>query len=369
MTEASDPNQIAKSDNLPETNSNAPLNISLYELFQDAFSQRLTPLRATKVTLVEISHALEGLVIADRLPTMVFTGFQESSYWQKETDRYLEMAGIAHSVTIFAGGMPPEAPDTNYLHVKLSYQDTLRQEWFLLILTKQFSTLLCGRDRLEKVEDEAHRAFDTLWTFEPDLIRDLVTLLARVVQYYRPERYQQLMKGLEDFPPCQPEARYVTLLTGRVVNYLEKQYQAQRDYQAVLADAGLVAGFGQVEDTALLPLFSQTYLLLLLGAISYSRLEELASRLITDLQAFKARYLLLDMSKAASIESEAAGRLVRLVRELRLCGITAAITGLTPTIASTFVEQNLDAAPGLTIYPSLEEGSNAVLKELGLLKA
>ena len=367
MSEASEHNQAADSNTSLEVNSNAPLNISLYELFQDAFSQRLTPLRATKVTLVEISHALEELVIADRLPTMVFTGFQESSYWRKELDRYLEMAGIAHSVTIFAGGMPPEAPGTNYIHVKLSYQDTLRQEWFLLILTKQFSTLLCGRDRLEPVEDEAHRAFDTLWTFEPDLIRDLVTLLARVVQYYRPERYQQLMQGLEDFPPCQPEARYVTLLTSRVVNYLERQYQTQREYQTTRTLAGAAAG--RVEDTALLPLFSQTYLLLLLGAISYHRLEDLATRLITDLQSFKAAYLLIDLSKAASIEPEAAARLVRLLRELHLCGITAALTGITPALASTFVAQNLDSSPGLTTYTNLEEASTSVLKKLGILKA
>jgi DICT domain-containing protein len=126
-----------------------PLNISLFELFRDAFSNRLTPLRATKVTLVDISHSLEELVIADRLPAMVFTGFQESSYWRKEADRYLKMAGIAHSISIFAGGMPPEAPGSNYLHVRLSYNDTLRQEWFLLILTHHFSVLLCGRDRLE----------------------------------------------------------------------------------------------------------------------------------------------------------------------------------------------------------------------------
>ena len=327
-----------------------PLNISLFELFRDAFSKRLTPLRATKVTLVDISHSLEELVIADRLPAMVFTGFQESSYWRKETDRYLKLAGIVHSVSIFAGGMPPEAPGSNYLHVRLSYQDTLRQEWFLLILTQHFSVLLCGRDRLEPTENEAERAFDTLWTFEPDLIQDLVLLLARVVEHYRPERHAELMQGLQSFPPVQPQARYVTLLTARVVDHLERQYNVQRRQLNETAAAP-----EQEIDTALLPLFSGTYLLLLLGSINYGRVEHLASQVTSDLLSFKARQLFIDLSKVTSLDPAAAVRVARLVRELNMCGVKVALTGLTPAVAAVFVAENLDTL-GLMIYPSLEEG-------------
>lgn len=336
-----------------------PLNISLFELFQDAFSTRLTPLRATKVTLVDISHSLEELVIADRLPAMVFTGFQESSYWRKEAARYLAMAGIAHSVSIFAGGMPPEAPNSNYIHVGLSYNDTLRQEWFLLVLTNQFSVLLCGRDRLEEVEEEAERAFDTLWTFEPDLINDMVHLLARVIEHYRPERHAALLEGLENFPPRQPDGHYVTLLTARVVNHLERQYAAQRQRLAYEQTPAVIEA-GQEIDTALLPLFSGSYLLLLLGRLDYQRVEQFASKVVTDLLAYKASQLFIDMSKVSEVEATAASRLVRMIRELEMCGVKAALTGLRPGVAATFVEENLDTT-GLRAYPNLEEG----LKKLG----
>ncbi len=332
-----------------------PLDISLFELFQNAFSSRLTPLRATKVTLVDISHSLEELVIADRLPAMVFTGFQESSYWRKEAARYLAMAGIAHSISIFAGGMPPEAPNSNYIHVKLSYQDTLRQEWFLVVLTHHFSALLCGRDRLEEVTEEAERAFDTLWTFEPDLISDLVLLLARVIEHYRPERHAALLEGLKNFPPLQPDARYVTLLTARVVNHLERQYSAQRQrLSGGTGDQKSLVEVGQEIDTALLPLLSNSYLLMLLGVLTYDRVEQLSSKVVADLITFKAGGLFIDMSKVTAIEPAAALRLIRMTRELGMCGVKAALTGLHPAVAAIFVEHNLDA-PGLSSYTNLEE--------------
>ncbi len=330
----------------------SPLDISLYELFQDAFSSRLTPLRATKSTLVDISHSLEELVIADHLPAMIFTGFQRSSYWYKETARYLALAGIVHSISIFAGGMPPETPDSNYIHVNLSYNDTLRQEWFLLVLTKHFSALLCGRDRLEEVENEAERAFDTLWTFEPDLIQDLVLLLAKVIEHYRPERHQQLIEGLASFPPVQPEARYVTLLTSRVVNHLERQYQVQRQR----TDSSKPALPPDQEiDTALLPLFAHTYLLLLLGWFDEERAEKFGAKIVADMLNFKAKHLFIDLTQLPGIEPQAAVHLVRTVRELGVCGVKVALTGIQSHIAAILVEQNLDL-PNLTTYTTLEDG-------------
>ena len=330
-----------------------PLNVSLFELFRDAFSSRLTPLRATKLTLVDISHSVEELVLADHLPSMIFTGFQMSSHWRKEAARYLELAGIVHSMSIFAGGMPPEAPGSNYIHVNLAYDDRLRQEWFLLILTQRFSVLLCGRDRLEDVPDEAHRAFDTLWTFEPDLITDLAGILARVVQHYRPERHQTLIEALAQFPPVQPDGRYVTLLTSRVVNHLERQYTRQQ------AQTEMVTPDQRI-DTALLPLFSHTYLLLLLGKLTEARLDEAAAKVVTDMLGFRARYLVVDISKVESLEPNAATRLVRMVRELHVCGITVMLTGMTAHLAQVFVEQNLDGHI-TNVYPTLEEGCAAVL--------
>lgn len=334
-----------------------PLDISLYEMFQGAFSSRLTPLRATKITLVDISHSLEELVIADRLPAMVFTGFQQSSYWYKETARYLALAGIVHSVSIFAGGLPPETLDSNYIHVNLSYKDTLRQEWFLLVLTKHFSALLCGRDRLEQVENEAERAFDTLWTFEPDLIQDLVLLLAKVIEHYRPERHQQLMDGLANFPPVQPDARYVTLLTSRVVNHLERQYQAQRQ-QADSSKSALASD--QEIDTALLPLFAHTYLLLLLGWFDEGRAGKFGAKIVADMLNFKAKHLFIDLTKLGGIEPQAAVQLVRTVRELGVCGVKVALTGIQPDIAAVLIDQNLDL-PNLITYTTLEDGLRAVM--------
>jgi anti-anti-sigma regulatory factor len=163
------------------------------------------------------------------------------------------------------------------------------------------------------------------------------------------------MQGLAQFPPLQPDARYVTLLSARVVDHLERQYEAQRVRLRSEPDTApqTIAADQQI-DTALLPLFSGKYLLLLLGNLDQSRLEAIAAKILPDMLNFKASHLFIDMSKLGEMSPDAAIRLVRLVRELNVCGVRASLSGLTPMVASVFVAQNLDTL-GIATYRSLDE--------------
>jgi signal transduction histidine kinase len=204
---------------------NDSLPLSLFHLLQAEFGTLLTPLRCSKATLVHLSHTLEDMVLSDRIPAMLFTGFQESSHWREETERYRALANVAQQVCIFAGGeLPPESVESQ-LHVTLKGDDPLRQEWFLLLLCPQFSVLLCGQDRQVSAKEEAMRQFDTLWSFAPAVITRVVDLLERVIGEYRPERLAALQEARKQYPPVSPDAALVTRLTSEMIRYEEELHR------------------------------------------------------------------------------------------------------------------------------------------------
>lgn len=203
----------------------APLAVSLFALLQAEFGSLLTPLRCTKATLVHLSHTLEDLVLSEQIPALLFTGFQESSHWREETERYRALAEVAQQVCIFAGGELPPESDARQLHVTLTGDDPLRQEWFLLLLCPQFAVLLCGQDRQIASEDEATRQFDTLWSFAPAVIEHVLDLLEQVIGAYRPERLAALQQARQQYPPLAPDPALVTRLTSEMIRFEEELHQ------------------------------------------------------------------------------------------------------------------------------------------------
>ena len=212
------------------------LPLSLFELVRNEIGQTVNPLRCTKATLVHLSHTLEDIVLSQQLPALLFTGFQESSHWREETERYRALAEIAQQVCIFAGGdLPPES-SAKELHVTLRGNDPLRQEWFVVILSERFSVLLCGQDQHVSARDEATRQFDTLWSFEPMLVNRVLDRLEEVIASYRPERLEQLRQARSNYPPTPPDAALMTQFTSEMIRFEEHLHQALKATSTALSD-------------------------------------------------------------------------------------------------------------------------------------
>ncbi len=216
------------------TSSDTVLDVSLFALLQQEFGDTLAPVRCTKATLVHLSHTLEDVVLREKLPALLFTGFQESSHWREETERYRALAEIAQQVCIFAGGTLPPESSAKELHVTLRGDDPLRQEWFVVLLCTEFSALLCGQDRQVPTSEEATRQFDTLWSFEPEVIERVLDLLERVVGSYRPERLAVLQGARAAFPPIGPNPKIITTFTTELIRFEERLHQQLHTMTALL---------------------------------------------------------------------------------------------------------------------------------------
>lgn len=198
-----------------------PIPISLFNLLRDRLGGSIQLIRCTKATLVHFSHTLEDLVLRHELPAIIFTGFQESSHWREETARYRALAEVVQQVCIFAGGQLPPESNARELHVTLSGDDPLRQEWFLGIFSARFAAILCGQDRQVPFEEEATREFDTIWSFAPAVISEVLDLLEQVVGQYRPERLEWLQAARRNVPHVASDPVLVSELTGELLRYEE----------------------------------------------------------------------------------------------------------------------------------------------------
>ena len=210
------------------------VDVSLFNLLRVEFGEQLQPLMCTKATLVHLSHTLEDLVLTKRIPALLFTGFQESSHWRKETERYRALAEIAQQVCIFAGGKLPPESSAKELHVTLRGEDPLRQEWFVLLLCEEFAVLLCGQDRQVPAPEEAMRQFETLWSFSPMIINRVLDLLERVVDNYRPERLATLQQARRQYPLNAPDPDVVTLFTSEMIRFEEQLHHSLQQTTAAL---------------------------------------------------------------------------------------------------------------------------------------
>lgn len=245
-----------------------PISISLFRRFKSELND-LQSLLCSKATLVHLSHTLEDIVLRNRIPALLFTGFQESSHWRKETQRYRELADIAQQVCIFAGKPLPLDSPTRVLQVELEGDDPLRQEWFLLILSPQFSVLLCGQDQQAVVTEESLRQFETFWTFDPLHITRGVECLEAVLDHYAPNTAQQLRQIRAAYPPAQANP---TLLMHFMNEMLRFQEKLQNELLRNLRESERVAAENQ-------QLLFQTQIVLAEKLSSERRIAQLASEL------------------------------------------------------------------------------------------
>ncbi len=195
-------------------------HISIFETLKRDLGDRLNAVALTKATLVHLSHTLEDFVIRRHLPALIFTGFQESSHWREETKRYRALAEVAMEICIFAGKPFPPEEDVSALQIQLDGDDPLRQEWFLAILSTEFTVILAGLDNMEStVANEAYRRFETVWSFDVDLVNRVLDSLERVIATYRPSLLASLQQARRTYPPVEPKFEIIVKFTKELIRF------------------------------------------------------------------------------------------------------------------------------------------------------
>ncbi len=215
--------------------------VSLFEVVAESVGARLTPIEATKATLLDVSRLLEEIVLREQLPVVICSGFQESSQWLAES----EIAKVAHQICIFAADTLPVAADQREIHVTLHGPDPLLQEWFLLVLTERSGALLCARGQHNPDVDDGDQVLTTFWSVEADVIADMLPALVAVVARERPDRVADLEAAFRRFPPPAPDPLFLTLLMNRFIADLGRQRRIRTRLERSLAHAARLRSLGE----------------------------------------------------------------------------------------------------------------------------
>lgn len=225
---------------------------SVFESLKATVRDRANLVQLTKATLVHLSHTLENMVLERHMPAYIIVGFQESTHWAEEIERYQALAELAHQILIFAGEPVPLEQPANIHQIKLRPDDRLRKEWFLIILGQDFSTVLAGLDQVVDDVDESLRRFDALWTFEPQAVHEVLKGLENILATYDPQQAEMLAAARAQFPPdALPNINAINHFSTEIIRFEDQLqhelrkltvqlHQREALYRAIVASAEIL---------------------------------------------------------------------------------------------------------------------------------
>jgi signal transduction histidine kinase len=205
-----------------------------------------SPRVLSKATLTELSHVLENAVIAHDLNGAVFTGFQRSSNWLKALARYDRLVEPrARSVAVFAAGNLDSMGADAIVKVELGEDSPLTEEWFLIVLTDEFSAALIGAEvdtdpggGVRDLDDrELDRRFDTVWSFDPDVVATITDFVHDEVAEVDPAAAEQIRAAVTTFPPHASSDRLRDEVLADIVTALERSRIRQQQVAQIQRQA------------------------------------------------------------------------------------------------------------------------------------
>jgi anti-anti-sigma regulatory factor len=101
----------------------------------------------------------------------------------------------------------------------------------------------------------------------------------------------------------------------------------------------------------------------LIGVLNDARAVDLAQSLLSRIVKTRARFAIIDLTGADSVDTNTAGHLLRIIGAVRMLGARSVITGISPAVAQTVTSLGVDLSSVLT-YANLREGLKACMTKL-----
>jgi DICT domain-containing protein len=185
--------------------------------------------RLTKTTLVALTHAMEDEYLARAEKAVLFGFFQQERFYRAAEARWRELSHTADFACALADFEHPgveEEEEESPMRVTLLPDSPMRREWVLLCDSPGLSACLAGWERPGQQQTrDSEREYETLWTLEPPVVREVARVCAAHVQdVLTPSRRSSVESRLAE----QPAAASADLIRAnavfrRLVDNLDKQ--------------------------------------------------------------------------------------------------------------------------------------------------
>jgi DICT domain-containing protein len=184
----------------------------------------LAPFLLRKSTLVHLSHAIEDEYMARSEPAVLFASFQREQFYRGSSERrWRDIARGAEVAIVFADFDRLRRPRGGPVEVPLDPDDRLAREWSVICDAPAFGVCMAGWERPGQDRAEDHeRRFETIWSVEPDAVRDATAVGLELVERFAPELIEDLPPRLREAPAAgAADVRTLIALTNRMIGYSE----------------------------------------------------------------------------------------------------------------------------------------------------
>ena len=218
-----------------------------------------------KASLTALSHAMEDQVLSANLDQpLVIASFQRERFYRQEAHRYWRLAQGSNQIYVLAA---PETDFTNssehYEKIAFKPEDTLSQEWHLVVIAQNYATCLVCRESPGSVakskkrqfgelnqmlDTDTARRFEGIWTAERGVSLKAAELMLNRILYYRPELAQKVEQvrqrfGIGEISELTQSMEYACDIdtdpfVQRLLTYLQaSQYKLHKAYRSIAAQA------------------------------------------------------------------------------------------------------------------------------------
>lgn len=144
-----------------------------------------------KPALVALSHAIEDECMARAEIRVLFGCFQRERFYRQEQTRWRELAAGAGVAAVFAdfaptpdsgaGVSPARLSGSQPVEIPIAAGHPLRREWAVVCYGNHCAAALVGREPASSAPESgtSARAFETVWTVDPVLVRYLAQTCAQ----------------------------------------------------------------------------------------------------------------------------------------------------------------------------------------------
>lgn len=194
-------------------------------------------------------------------------------------------------------------------------------------------------------------------------VEDVVRALLRFDQVLMPA----LWREYEHDPERLRTALQLALFGLNRLVYLFTQLHTRRQERIL---AGQIAAIeAQQEElrrmsVPVIEIWDDVVMLPLIGTLDSARGHMLMEGLLQRISAKRARYVILDVTGVTEMDSNVAALLIQTVQAARLVGARTLLVGVSPMMAQTLVDLNIDLPDTETVV-SLRAGLERVIRRLG----
>jgi DICT domain-containing protein len=183
----------------------------------------LEPRTLRKSKLIALTHAIEDESLSRAERPLLFASFQTQPFYLQERARWREFSQGAALTVVFADFDRVRTPRSGPAEIPVDRGHPLAREWTVVCCASDHAVCLAAWEPPPvSIGASQDRAFESIWSVEPDVVWEAARICAAIAAGKRSELIDPVQARLESDPgpPTSEQLRLATAITNRTLSYL-----------------------------------------------------------------------------------------------------------------------------------------------------